>query len=104
MVTRNAGSSITRMKLAFKIAGVFAVVAYLIGIAMYFAPTTWHPSPYFVYALCPPAILTMTVDPSFASVALILAPLNAVVYGGVGLVVGVITDGIRVEISRRSAS
>jgi hypothetical protein len=34
-----------------------------------------------VVAVCPPALLTITVDPSFTTVAVMLAPLNAVSYG-----------------------
>ena len=44
--------------------------------------------------------MTMTVDPSFAGVALVLAPLNALVYGAVGLVIGVVVTGIMAEITR----
>jgi hypothetical protein len=70
---------------------IFTVVGYLVAIGLYLAPVRWfrwHPSPSLVFAVCPPAFLTITVDPSFTSVAIILAPLNALVYGLVGLPFG----------------
>jgi hypothetical protein len=62
-------------------------VGYLAAIGIYFAPPTWNLSSYVVFGLCPPALATFTVDPSFASVASVLAPLNALLYGGAGLVI-----------------
>jgi len=86
------------MKQTFKLSALFAIAGYLIALGLFFAPVTWSLRPGFVFAICPPALLSITVDPSFPTVALILAPLNALIYGVVGMVIGVIADGISVEI------
>jgi hypothetical protein len=78
--------------LAAKIAVGFAALGYLVAVSLYFAK--WHLSPSLVFTICPPAFLTITVDPSFTSVAAILAPLNALLYGVVGLLVGLGVQGI----------
>jgi hypothetical protein len=75
-------------KLLVAFTASFAIVGNLVAVGLYFAPTKWHPSADLVFAICLPAILTITVDPSFAAVALILAPLNAIVYGLVDLMIG----------------
>jgi hypothetical protein len=74
--------------LPIKVALGFAMVGYCVAIGLYFAPHSWHPSPTFVFMLCPPALLTITVDPSFLSVVTILAPINALLYGIIGLLIG----------------
>jgi hypothetical protein len=53
---------------------VFAALGYLVALGLYFAPLHWHIPPAIVYAICPAAILTITVDPSFGAVALLLGP------------------------------
>jgi hypothetical protein len=55
---------------------------------MVLAPLSWNPPSILVYLLCPACLLTITVDPSFPTVAFILAPLNAVVYGLLAIVSG----------------
>jgi hypothetical protein len=65
-----------------------ATLGYLVAIGIYIAPTSWDLSPLLVFGLCPPALASLTVDPSITTVALISAPLNAVLYGGVGLLAG----------------
>jgi hypothetical protein len=71
---------------------MFAVVGYLIALGLYFAPVNWHLRSTFVLAICPPAFLTTIsmTDPSLATVAIMLAPLNAVLYGIVGIFVGLV--------------
>jgi hypothetical protein len=41
-----------------------------------------------VYSLCPACVLTITVDPSLPTILFVLAPLNALVFGAVGGVIG----------------
>ena len=67
----------------------FAVCAYLWTLALALVPpaTLDIPAP-VVFVLCPACVLTITVDPKFSTVALILAPLNAGIYGLVGLALG----------------
>ena len=66
----------------------FAVVSYLVIVGLSFAPHSWHPDPQFVFSVCPACALTITVDPSLATVLLGLAPLSAAVYGSLGAVLG----------------
>jgi hypothetical protein len=74
---------------------VFAVLGYLIALGLYFAPLNWHLRSTFVLAICPPSFLTMIsmTDPSFTTIAIMLAPLNAVLYGIVGALIGLLSRG-----------
>jgi hypothetical protein len=74
--------------LPIKMLAGFAAFSYLLTAGLDFAPHGWHPNPQLVFVLCPSCALAMTVDPSLASVLLLLAPLNAAVYGSVGTVAG----------------
>jgi hypothetical protein len=76
------------MRLILKTSLAFAAVGYLVALGLYFAPLGWHIPAEIVYALCPAVYSTITVDPSFPSVALILGPINASVYGVAGLAIG----------------
>lgn len=78
------------MRLIVKTSLAFAAVGYLVALGLYFAPLSWHIPAAIVYAICPAAYSTITVDPSFPSVALILGPINASVYGVGGLALGLI--------------
>ena len=71
------------------------LVGYLVAIGIFAAPTDWGLSPLIVFVLCPPALASFTVDPSFTTVASMLAPLNALLYGIAGLIVGLCTGGRR---------
>jgi uncharacterized membrane protein len=82
-------------KLYLKIALGFAALSYLATLGLYLVPSVWHLTPKTVYAICPACVLTITVDPSFASVALILAPIDAIVYGSIGLMIGLIVHELR---------
>jgi len=70
-------------------------LCYCMTVGRYFVPPTWHPSTRTVFTTCPACVLTVTVDPSWASVALILAPIDAIVYGAVGIIIGLILEGVR---------
>ena len=71
-----------------KMLGGFAVFSYLLPAGFYFAPHSWHPSPQLAFSVCPACALTITVDPSLVTFLLLLAPLNAAVYGSLGAAVG----------------
>jgi len=85
--------------LPIKLLTVFAVCAYLGVVGLYFAPHGWTLAPAFAFILCPACVLTITVDPSFTTVALLLAPLSAAVYGSLGSVFGFL--GLIVENRKR---
>ena len=63
-------------------------MSYLLPAGFYFAPHGWHPSPQLVFSVCPACALTITVDPSLGTFLLLLAPLNAAVYGSLGAALG----------------
>lgn len=84
-------------KLALKIAFGIAAIGYLVAMGIYLAPAKWHLSDTLVIALCPPVLLTITVDPSFTSVAILLAPLNALLYGLVGILIGLAVEEVASE-------
>ncbi len=77
-----------RSSLPMKLLGVFAGLSYLITVGLDLAPHTWHVSTQLVYLFCPACVLTITVDPSLLSVLFLLAPLNAAVYGPLGVAFG----------------
>ena len=71
-----------------KMLGGFAAFSYFLTVGLYFAPVSWHPNQELVFSLCPACVLAITVDPSLESVLLLLAPLDAAVYGALGGVLG----------------
>lgn len=85
--------------LILRTALAFAVFGYLIAIGLYFTPLSWHFRPDFVLAICPPAFLTTIsmTDPSFTTIAVIMAPLNALLYGMVGLLIGLVAKGFGIR-------
>jgi hypothetical protein len=73
----------------------FAIVSYLVIVGLFFVPPSWHPSPLFIFSLCPACALTVTADPSLGTVLLGLAPLSAAVYGSLGGVLGYVSVVLR---------
>ncbi|MGD0182098.1 MAG: hypothetical protein ABR880_24745 [Candidatus Sulfotelmatobacter sp.] len=86
--------------LPVKLAAVFAVVSYLFTVGLGLAPLNWHLSANMVYLVCPACVATITVDPSFGAVALVLAPLNAAVYSSFGALLGYSFLAVRNRTSR----
>jgi uncharacterized BrkB/YihY/UPF0761 family membrane protein len=77
-----------RSFIPIKMLASFAIFSYLFTVGLNFAPLNWRPSASMVYSACPSCVLTITVDPSLGAVALVLAPLNAAVYGALGALSG----------------
>jgi len=75
-----------------RIPALFGAGGYLITAAVFFAPASWRLPPLIVFALCPPLLLTITVDLSAATVFLIMAPVNALLYAAFGLVIALALD------------
>ena len=65
-----------------------AVISYFVAVFAHFAPQTWRLNPQLMLALCPLYLVRMTFDPSPALVFFLLAPMNAAVYGSLGLTCG----------------
>lgn len=60
----------------------------LVAVFSFVPPSLARPPIPLVYSICPVCVLTVTVDPSLATALFMLAPLNALVFGAVGGVVG----------------
>jgi hypothetical protein len=68
--------------------GGFAATAYLVALVAYLAPHSWDLDARLMFALCPFYFVRMSFDPSLAATFFLLAPLNAGVYGSLGLLLG----------------
>ena len=71
-----------------KLLGGFAAVSYLTALVAYLAPHRRNLDPQLMFSLCPMYFIKMTFDPSLVAVLFLLAPLNAAVYGSLGLTLG----------------
>jgi hypothetical protein len=71
-----------------KVLGIFAGVFYLVAVFAYFSPNRWNLNPQLMLALCPMYLVKMTFDPSPVPIFLLLAPMNAAVFGSLGLTLG----------------
>jgi hypothetical protein len=72
-----------RFLLAFAAAGLLLVIIFSI------IPHQSFEVPMgLLYSICPACVLTVTVDPSLTAVIVALAPLNALVFGAFGAVIG----------------
>ena len=68
--------------------GGFAAISYLLALVAYLAPHRWNLDPQLMLSLCPLYFVKMTFDPSLAMTFFLLGPMNAGVYGALGLIVG----------------
>jgi hypothetical protein len=81
---------------SFKILLTFAAAGLLLPIILSFVPPTAVQPPWaLVYSICPACVLTLTVDSSLTSMIVLLAPINAAVFGAIGGVVGTVVDLLR---------
>jgi hypothetical protein len=80
--------------------GRFAAIFYLLALIAYFAPHRWNLNPQLMLALCPMYMVKMMIDPSLVTVFFLLAPMNAAVYGSLGLTLGCARSAFR----RRTSS
>lgn len=71
-----------------RLVGIFASIFYLIALVAYLAPHSWNLNPQLMFSLCPMYFVKMTFDPSRVAVFFLLAPMNAAVYGALGLTLG----------------
>jgi hypothetical protein len=71
-----------------KVLAIFAGVFYLVAVFAYFSPNRWNLNPQLMLALCPMYLVKMTFDPSPVAIFLLLAPMNAAVYGSLGITFG----------------
>ena len=71
-----------------KLLGTFAAIFYLVAVVAYSAPHRWNLDPQLMLALCPMYFVKMTFDPAPVSIFFIWAPMNAGVFGSLGLTLG----------------
>jgi hypothetical protein len=68
--------------------GVFALISYLVALVAYLAPHRWNLDPQLMFSRCPMYFVKMTFDQSRVAVFFLLAPMNAAVYGALGVTLG----------------
>ena len=71
-----------------KVLAAFAATSYLVAVVAYLAPHRWNLNPQLMFLLCPLYFVKMTFDPEPVAIFLLLAPMNAGVYGALGLSLG----------------
>jgi hypothetical protein len=71
-----------------KLLAGFAAISYLLAVVAYLAPHRWNLNPQLMFSLCPLYFVKMTFDPEPVTIFILLAPMNAAVYGALGLTMG----------------
>jgi hypothetical protein len=71
-----------------KLLGGFALISYLVALVAYLAPHRWDLNVQLMFSLCPLYLIKMQFDPSLVATFFLLAPMNAAVYGAIGLTLG----------------
>lgn len=71
-----------------KLLGGFAAISYVVALVAYLAPHRWNLDPQLMLSLCPMYFVRMMFDPSLMATFFLLAPMNAAVYGALGLTLG----------------
>ncbi|MFZ0805346.1 MAG: hypothetical protein WAN03_04155 [Candidatus Sulfotelmatobacter sp.] len=80
--------------------GGFAAIGYLVALVADLSPHSWNLDPRFLFPLCPMYFVKMTFDPSLVATFFLLAPMNAGVYGSLGLTLGYMWLAVRRRTSR----
>jgi hypothetical protein len=76
----------------------FAAVSYSIQMYLTYIPPSGHPAPgstasfLLAWTVCPICILMPTVDPTPSSMAYVIGPINAVIHGGIGAMIGYVIE------------
>jgi hypothetical protein len=78
-----------------KLLGGFAAISYLLAVVAFLAPHRWNLNPQLMLSMCPLYFIKMSIDPSLVTVVFLLAPMNAAVYGSLGLTLGYAWLGFR---------
>lgn len=73
---------------SLKLLGLFASVFYLLALVAHLSPNRWELNPQVMLLLCPLYFVKMTFDPSPVATFFVLAPMNAAVYGAIGVSLG----------------
>ena len=78
-----------------KLLGGFAAISYVLALVAYLAPHRWNLDLQLMFSVCPMYFVKMTFDPSLVAVVFLLAPMNAAVYGSLGLTLGYVCLAFR---------
>ncbi len=68
--------------------GGLAAISYLLALLAYLAPHNWDLNPTLMLSLCPMYFVKLAFDPSLVAVFFMLAPMNAAVFGALGVMLG----------------
>jgi hypothetical protein len=71
-----------------KLLVIFAVISYLLALLAYLAPHSWDLNSTLMLSLCPLYFVKLAFDPSLVAVFFMLAPMNAAVFGALGVTLG----------------
>jgi hypothetical protein len=71
-----------------KFLGGFAIFFYLVALGAFFVPHSWDINSQLLLAVCPMSIVRTMVDPSPVWIFFVFAPMNAAVYGALGVMLG----------------
>ena len=86
-----------------KLLGLFAAVFYLLALVAFLAPHSWDLDPQLWLTLCPLYAVKMLFDPSLVAVFFLFAPMNAAVYGALGLTLGCAWSAFRKRASSQTS-
>ena len=75
--------------LPLKLLGGFALFGYLVALLAHFAPRTWDLNPQIMFPLCPMYLIKENIDPAPALIFFLLAPMNAAVFGALGVTMAI---------------
>lgn len=78
-----------------RLLAIFAAIAYFVACFEFFAPHTWHLNAQVMFALCPLYLIKTLIDPSPVWIFLVLAPMNAAVFGALGVALGYTSLALR---------
>lgn len=88
-ITKNPNELQRSRSAPIRFLSIFAALGLLLAAVLAFLPPSLAEPPIpLVYSLCPACVVTATVGPSLGTALLLLAPLNALVFGAVGGVIG----------------
>ena len=71
-----------------KLLGIFAALGYIVALVAFSSTHSWHLNQQAMLVVCPMYFLKMSIDPSPVPIFFVLAPMNAGVFGSLGLIVG----------------
>ena len=78
-----------KRSIPFRFLLIFAAIGLPVAVAVSFLPPSFARPPIpVVYSLCQACVLTGTVDPSLVVNLFVLAPINGLIFGAIGGVIG----------------